>query len=385
MEGLRILITNNTLEERAGTELYVRDVALALIERGHTPIAYSTRLGTVARELRKATVPVIDDLDLLTTPPDIIHGHHHLDTMTALLRFPSVPAIYLCHGWLPWEESPPRFPRILRYVAVDHLCRERLIYENGIPEERVQVLLNFVDLNRFKPRGPLPPRPHRALIFSNGARNDNYVMAVREACADAGIELDVIGLNSGNICPCPEEVLVRYDLVFAKARAAIEALAVGTAVVLCDVAGLGQMVTTADLNRLRLLNFGVRTLRHPITHEAVAREIARYNPADAAAVSAHIRAEAGRDRVVDQLIELYRTVIAEHANVGGDTEAELRAASRYIRWLSPKLKGEEVLQFQSAILHGRWGAILSLLLVRLRNRLLRFSLFAKLYGSVKKG
>src|SRR2546430_4332475 len=31
-----------------------------------------------------------------------------------------------CHGWLPWEETPPHFPRILRYVAVDHTCRDRL-------------------------------------------------------------------------------------------------------------------------------------------------------------------------------------------------------------------------------------------------------------------
>ena len=85
---MRVLITNNTLDHRAGSELYVRDIALALLRRGHHPIAYSTRLGTVADELRVATVPVIDDLNLLTVIPDIIHGQHHLDAMTALLHFP---------------------------------------------------------------------------------------------------------------------------------------------------------------------------------------------------------------------------------------------------------------------------------------------------------
>ena len=122
---MRVLITNNTLAVRAGSELYVRDLATALLDRGITPIAYSTQLGDVAEELRRATVPVIDDLDALATPPDLIHGQHHLETMTALLRFPGVPAIYFCHGWLPWEEMPPRFPRILRYIAVDHTCRDR--------------------------------------------------------------------------------------------------------------------------------------------------------------------------------------------------------------------------------------------------------------------
>src|SRR6202023_1444656 len=119
-----VLLTNNTLAGRAGSEMYVSDIARALIGRGHHPIAYSTQLGDVARELERATVPVIDDLNALNTPPDLIHGHHHLDAMAAMLRFPDVPALYICHGWLPWEERPPIFPSIKRYVAVDDLCRE---------------------------------------------------------------------------------------------------------------------------------------------------------------------------------------------------------------------------------------------------------------------
>src|SRR6185369_8159532 len=43
--GLRVLITNNTAAWRAGTELYVLDLATALLNRGHTPIVFSTHLG----------------------------------------------------------------------------------------------------------------------------------------------------------------------------------------------------------------------------------------------------------------------------------------------------------------------------------------------------
>ena len=60
---MRVLLTNNTLANRAGTELYVRDVAIELLRRGHHPVAYSTHLGPVAEELRAATVPVIRSLD----------------------------------------------------------------------------------------------------------------------------------------------------------------------------------------------------------------------------------------------------------------------------------------------------------------------------------
>src|SRR5882724_636477 len=337
MGGLRILITNNTLAMRAGSELYVRDLATALLARGHTPIAYSTELGDVACELRAATVPVIDDLEALGAAPDLIHGQHHLEAMTAILRFPGVPAIYVCHGWAPWQEAPPRSPRILRYVAVDHACRDRLVFEHGISEERVRVLFNFVDLERFAPRAPLPARPARALVFSNAASERTHVGVLREACARAGIALDVVGHDAGNPSSSPEALLGAYDLVFAKARAALEALAVGAAVVLCDAAGAGPMVTTAALDRLRALNFGIRTLREPLVPEVLAREIARYDPADAAQVSRRVRAEAGREEAVDEIVGLYREVLAEHARHSEDGE-DTRAASLYLQWLGPFLK-----------------------------------------------
>ena len=60
-------------------------------------------------------------------------------------------------------------------------------------------------------------------------------------------------------------MLGQYDIVFAKARCALEALAVGNAVVLCDTVGVGPMVTTGEVDRLRRLNFGVRALREATT------------------------------------------------------------------------------------------------------------------------
>jgi hypothetical protein len=340
MTPLKILITNNGLAARAGSELYVRDLALALLRRGHIPIAYSTVLGEVADELRSATIPIVDNLDSLSITPDIIHGHHHLETMTALLRFPTVPAVYFCHGWIPWQEAPPKFPRILRYVAVDYTCRDRLLLEHGIPDDRVSVLLNFVDLERFNPRLPLPARPRRGLVFSNQIRQSPLLAALRESCDRQGIELETIGIQFGAIHSRPEDILGNYDIVFAKARSAMEALAVGTAVVLYDEAGLGPMVTSEEFERLRRLNFGIRSLSlSRVTPEAISNQISRYDPDDAARVSARIRAEAGCDPVVENLLSMYRAVISEFGARGEqDTAAEGRAAADYLRWLSPWFK-----------------------------------------------
>ncbi len=330
---MRVLLTNHTLAHRAGSELCVRDLALALLARGHQPIAYSRRLGAVGEELRRATVPVLDDLGRLQTPPDLIHGQNHLETMTALARFPGVPAIHVCHGWLPPEEAPPRHPRIYRHVVVDELGRQRLVEECAVPPERVVTIRNWVDLDRFRPRErPLPPAPQRILLFSNLMDESTGAGAVREACRAAGLPLDRLGLAAGRPCERPEEVLGEYDVVLAKGRAALEAAAVGCAVILCDTVGLGPMVTAAELPHLRAFNFGVRVLSAPITAAGIARELARYEPADAAQVSRQVRAEAGLSAAVDQYLALYAEVLAEHhARPLPDPEEEGRAVAAYLR------------------------------------------------------
>jgi hypothetical protein len=339
---MRILLTNTTLAHRTGSELYVAELALALRDRGHDPIVYSTVLGELAGELAAAGVPAVDALDALVEPPDLIHGHHHTGTLAALLHFPGVPGLFVCHGAEPWEETPLLFPRLLRHVAVDLATAERL-GAAGVPAERLQTILNFVDLDRFKPRPPLPPRPRRALVLSNNAREGTHLPAVRAACAAAGIEVDVAGIASGRVAARPEHLLPAYDLVFAKGRAAIEALAVGAAVVLCDAAGCGPMVAGDDLARLRSLNFGFRTLDRPLSVPALCAEIARYDPEDAADVCGTIRQVAGLDRAVALYLDLYQRILGEHRtpSAAGDAAAEGRAAAAYLRWLDPFLKERE--------------------------------------------
>ena len=372
MGGLRVLITNHFLRGRTGSELYVCELATSLLRLGHTPIVYSPQLGDTARELREATVPVIDNLEALASSPDLIHGQHHVETMTALLRFPNTPAVSFCHGWLPWEETPPKHPRILQFVAVDDTCRDRLVCEHAVPEERVSVILNSVDVDQFVPRAPLPAKPARALIFSNGASESTHVGAVREACRRRGLTLDVIGADSGNVSLSPQDVLGQYDIVFAKARCALEALAVGTAVVLCDKVGAGPMVTTGDMDRLRRLNFGVRTLQERVDTEVLEREIARYDPQDAGEVSRRIRTDAGRKGNIDQIVAIYHEVIREFTETTRrDLDAEARAEAQYLRELSAHYEHERRVLLNSNT-------------YRLRQRLLNLPLAGSLARSLAR-
>lgn len=330
MRPLRVLLTNTTLATRTGTELYVRDLALALTARGHVAMVYSPRLGPVSRVLARANIEVVDDLRQLSKAPEVIHGHHQLPTMAAFLHFPRVPGIFVCHDFIHDSDVPPVFPRILRYVAVDENCQHRLV-KYRVPEDHIRVIFNGVDLRRFTERGRLPERPERALIFSNYASEGTHLGSVREACSQAGLRMDVLGARAGCSSDHPESILGEYDVVFAKGRCALEALAVGAAVILCDWPGSGPLVTRANLGRLYRWNFGWPALRGPLSVDSLVHEIARYDPNDAAEVSRRIRRSASLDAMTDELVLLYQEVLREYrmgANIGRPSE-EIVAAKAY--------------------------------------------------------
>ncbi len=303
---LEILITNITLATRSGTETFARDLALGLARTGHRPTVFSPEPGGVADDIRAAGVPVVADLAALETPPDLIHAHHRLPALAALARFPETPAIFVVHDRRQWTDVPPRHPSIRRYVAVDENTLDRLVGDSKIPRGATRVIHNAVDLARFLPRTPLPERPRRALVFSNYAREQDLLPVLREACVAHGIDLDVAGAGVGRQAECPEAILGSYDLVFGRGRCALEAMAVGCAVVVLDASGLAGLVTERELRAWRRLNFGARTLTRPLRAGLVSIEIGRYDAAVAARVSARIRAEADLDRQVSAFVELYR-------------------------------------------------------------------------------
>ena len=201
-----------------------------------------------------------------------------------MLHFPVTPAVYVSHDWTVWFDQPPPIPRVVRCVAVDDTIRDRLELVHGVPGERIRVLPNWVDLARFRPRGPLPGQPGRALVFSNYARPGSHLEALQEACGRLGIPLDVVGLGASAPVAEPEDLLPAYDLVFAKARCALESMAAG---------------------------------------------------------AARVRAEAGLEAAVDGLVALYREAVAEGAALTPDPVAEGRVLATFLRPVGRRIRQAE--------------------------------------------
>ena len=134
----KILIVNCTLDSATGTVTYVKDLAIQLQAMGCVVGVYTPMLGKIGKEIQEAGIEVVNDLFKLSFIPDIIHGHHSVETVQALQKFSNTPAIFFSHG-MRWHDKPPLANRILRYIGVS-LRKKKFFSELGVPKEKVLIL-----------------------------------------------------------------------------------------------------------------------------------------------------------------------------------------------------------------------------------------------------
>ena len=300
---MRILIVNIGLVGRSGTEVVTIETACGLRARGADVRIYAPQIGPSGEALRALGVPVESELHFNNWTPDLIQANQTTTLLPVIRRFPSVPVVAICHDANVWYSEPIQLPQITTYLAVNTACRDRVLSRTNLLPHQVAILPNAVDLKRFERRAPLPPAPRRALALT---KQSNHVPHITEACAQEGIELELLGSGVGAEVDDLAGRLRDFDLVFATARMALEAMATGCAVIVCDARGLAGLVTKDAVQAWRTDNFGFRLLDKEVSAEALRREIGRYDAADAAAVSDTIREHASLERYLDQLERVHR-------------------------------------------------------------------------------
>jgi hypothetical protein len=165
---------------------------------------------------------------------------------------------------------------------------------------------------------------------------------IRQACEAAGIDqVDIAGLASKQVLANPENHLAEYDIVFAKARAALEAMASGCAVIVTHQQGVAGLVTPDNMAALRQLNFGARTMKqYPLDRDVIARELALYDPQSAAQVTRWIRETASLDQAVMRWEEAYASALQAWKKCRGRISANdrMQSAAVYLRRIADTVK-----------------------------------------------
>jgi len=338
---MKILMTNHRLQSLGGTELFVAEIAESLIARGHDVCVFSTAIGDpIAARLTSLQIPFVTDPKACPFQPDLIHGQHHLETITALCAWPACPAIYFLHGATPWEEAPPKHPRILAYLGTSPRFGWYIAETCDVPESSVIVAPNFFDSRRFTRVRPLNTSTGRALVFHNTMPPDGPAFrALRAACDTVGLKLETLGHAFGKTSPTPETLLPDYDVVFAAGRSAIEAMACGCAVIPISAEQSADWICPDNFADLSMRNFTAEVAAPPIDTKHIINELRRIDSQQTHAVTQIIRQEASIDRTTDILIQAYTAALGTPlAPNPGD---EVSALSRYLLTIAQRVKDSD--------------------------------------------
>jgi len=338
---MKILMTNHRLQSLGGTELFVAEIAEALVSRGHQVCVFSTAISNpIADRLTNLQIPFVTDPKACPFQPDIIHGQHHLEAITALCSWPTCPAIYFIHGATPWEEAPPKHPRILSYLGTSPRFAWFVAETCGFPESSFIVAPNFFDSRRFTQQRPPASTTGRALVFHNTMAPDGpAIKTLRSACETVGLKLDTLGHAFGQTSPHPEHLLPDYDVVFAAGRSAIEAMASGCAVIPISAEQSADWICPDNFADLSMRNFTAEVHAPPIDLQHIITELRRITPAQTLAITQRIRQEATIDRTTDILISAYTSAISQPLT--NHPQEEITSLSSYLLTIAQRVKDSD--------------------------------------------
>ena len=331
----RVLIVTIGLVGRSGTEVVSLETAHGLRARGHEVAIFAHYLGPLARLLASHGFIVVDDIAALPWTPTLIQANQTFPLMEAIVRFPDVPVLSICHDAIAWYNEPIDLPSVRRYVAVSIACRDRIVQNLPRLAGEIELLHNAVDLEAFRARGALPEKPKRALILSH---HDGHLAAVRRACSRIGLQTDALGTGVGKEVADLPARLVNYDLVFATGRMALEALAVGCAVIVVDSRGIAGMITERTFPTWRDHNLGFALLKQPLSVKTLVNEIRRYDAADAQRVSKFVREHCSLGAYLDRLEAIYSGMLRSESISATSPEASLIAVGRGLRPMASALE-----------------------------------------------
>lgn len=305
---MRILIANNRLAKRTGTEIVTRDFALGLRARGHAVAVWTPRAGPFAEEVRAGGVPVFADLSAAPFAPDVLHVNQHEIAPALFAAFGQTPALLHVHVPGAPVHACAADMRFRALYGVSAEACHKLAAAAGRPADGI--LGNFVDPALYAPRGPLPEKPGRWLIVAEKKHGLRHAAKIALLALKHRARLAAVGPRVRRLIDNVPAEAAKYDLVFASARCAIEAAAAGAGVVVTDYRGVAGLLGPGNARELLEGNFGAETFVRPATLAALDAAIGSWDPDAAAAGAAFIRAETGLARGLDRLEEIYRRIAA---------------------------------------------------------------------------
>jgi len=264
---MRVLLTNHHLHDRAGSELYVSELASALKDRGHDVRIFTLLPGALADQLKRTGFIVYtpdDFAEVEKFAPEVAHVHHGPCLWWVGAVNLSCPVIYSSLGVIPpHEAAPAAWPGIALAAAVSEEVRAKLGTTPFGKAVELHVMRNWFDDRGIKfPKASAPKTVRRVAVVSN-----HLTPELAQQLTDAGVEWTQFGLPNHSVEMTPA-VLAPFDAVVCIGRTALLAAALGKPVILYDFHGCDGLLEATRLDELASVNFSGRlTLGKPSVEE----------------------------------------------------------------------------------------------------------------------
>lgn len=301
---MKILLLTGKMEN-GGAETHVYDLGAELVSRGHevTLVSSGGRIADGMEKLcvrcerttlhRRSVIGIVRACLALRrilseTAPDVVHAHTRLSALVAcgLCRKRGIPMITTAHAKFRKGIFADRLSRWGdRTIAVGQDIKQYLVSQAGLRADRVSVILNGVDTDRFSPSGE---SEEKRICFLSRLDGDCSAAAIAlcriahrltEGCGDVSIciggdgdSFDTVLQEAkeankrtgretvrlyGRVESVPE--FLRGAWVFVGvSRAAIEAMSCGVPAVLAGNEGFLGVAEGETLDRARLSNYCCR-------------------------------------------------------------------------------------------------------------------------------
>ncbi|KKU54744.1 MAG: WsbH [Candidatus Moranbacteria bacterium GW2011_GWE1_49_15] len=320
---MNILIVTHYLDNFAGSELFTKELAERLAKKSHKIFVYAPFLGKVSDSMKNKGIDIVSDLKNISLEKiDVIHAQHNVTAILVRSVFPNTPMVFMSHGVVPeLEQSPSIDIGISRYIAVSEEVKENLLKSN-ISEDKIDIVRNFVDTEKFCCRNKINKKPKKVLVISNHY-TDEVRSNIEKACEELKIFVEHVGLPN-NPTDDVAGAINRSDIVFTLGRGALEAMSCERNVIVYDVHGADGFINEENFFDYRKKNFSGRTNSINFSKSELKEEIGKYDPNLGLKLRNVVRKENEIEFIVSRLEKIY-----ENALNGGVHDSKLQKDELY--------------------------------------------------------
>jgi len=308
---MKMLLATHHCLNLGGSELFLYTLAKYLKKNyHHDVIVYSPFITGILREkIKKLGVKVVNDLRLIKNIKfDVIHLSHNIIAYEARNYFPDIPAIFVSHGPLPFLEQPPIHDlNIQFFVAVSEEVKENLV-SKGIPLDKIKIIRNPIDTERFRPYHSLQNNPKNILMIPSMHVNISQLNIVKQAAKKLKLTVEVI--NGKSRIWDIEKKINNSDIIIGYGRIIIEALLCRKAAIVFDYLGGDGMVSSQNFHILKRKNFSGRTFRKFYNVDELVAEIAKYNVSDIKLCYQLAYKEFNAVNITQKFVDIYNKAIS---------------------------------------------------------------------------